>query len=143
MTLQLVGAIMGVIYSMMGFMNYGGVGWVDGLVVCICLILFSKAGASRGRFQAFYPKDVSKELEQAATDFIVVMCRMSAEQLEQFPIRQIKNKDNFKNLAVLAEFLKYLFAIMPDRKNMIITIDELSDLVENTAIEISKQIRAV
>jgi hypothetical protein len=42
---------------------------------------------------------------------------------------------------MIPEYVKYLFAIMPDRKNMVITMDELSELVENAEIEIAKAVR--
>jgi len=41
---------------------------------------------------------------------------------------------------MIPEYVKYLFAIMPDRKNMVITMDELSELVENAEIEIAKAV---
>ena len=66
---------------------------------------------------------------------------MSHEQLENFILRQIKLEENQKYLTMVPEFLKYLYAIMPDRKSMMITVDELSELVENSEIEVAKQLR--
>ena len=63
------------------------------------------------------------------------------EQLENFIIRQIKLEENQKYLTLVPEFMKYLYAIMPDRKSMMITVDELSELVENSEIEVAKQLR--
>jgi hypothetical protein len=42
---------------------------------------------------------------------------------------------------MVPEYVKYLYAIMPDRKNMMISVDELSELVENSEIEVAKQLR--
>ena len=66
---------------------------------------------------------------------------MSHEQLENFILRQIKLEENQKYLTMVPEFMKYLYAIMPDRKSMMITVDELSELVENSEIEVAKQLR--
>ena len=63
------------------------------------------------------------------------------EQLEQFVVRQIKVDRNQNFLSMVPEYVKYLYAIMPARKNMVITVDELSELVENSEIEVAKQLR--
>ena len=63
------------------------------------------------------------------------------EQMEHFLVRQIKLDRNRNYLSMIREYVKYLFAIMPDRKNMVITMDELSELVENAEIEIAKAVR--
>ena len=44
-------------------------------------------------------------------------------------------------MTLVPECMKYLYAIMPDRKSMMITVDELSELVENSEIEVAKQLR--
>ena len=69
------------------------------------------------------------------------MRHMSKEQLEQFIVRQIKVDRNQNFLSMVPEYVKYLYAIMPDRKNMVIEVDELSELVENSEIEVAKQLR--
>ena len=97
---------------------------------------------SRKRFKSFYPYDVSKELEANSTAFIAVKRRMSKDQLDHFLMRQVKNPRNSKVVQVIPEFIKYLYAIMPDRKNMIITVDELSEVMENIEIDIAKQLRS-
>ena len=84
---------------------------------------------------------MSKELEQYSTQFINVFRNMSMEQMEHFLVRQIKLDRNRNYLSMIPEYVKYLFAIMPDRKNMVITMDELSELVENAEIEIAKAVR--
>jgi hypothetical protein len=42
---------------------------------------------------------------------------------------------------MIPEFVKYLYAVMPDRKSMMISVDELTEVVENSEIEIAKQLR--
>ena len=141
MTLQLLGSITGAVYFLLGFMGVWGVHWIDGMVVCLVMLIFVRIAASRKQFQFFYPTDISKELEDCSTAFLNVMRNMSQEQLEQFLVRQIKLERNQKYLAMVPEFMKYLYAIMPDRKSMVITVDELSELVENSEIEVAKQLR--
>ncbi len=141
MTLQLLGSITGAVYFLLGFMGVWGVHWIDGMVVCLVMLVFVRIVASRKQFQFFYPTDISKELEDCSTAFLNVMRNMSQEQLEQFLVRQIKLERNQKYLGMVPEFMKYLYAIMPDRKSMVITVDELSELVENSEIEVAKQLR--
>ena len=141
MTLQLLGSITGAVYFLLGFMGVWGVHWIDGMVVCLVMLVFVRIAASRKQFQFFYPTDISKELEDCSTAFLNVMRNMSQEQLEQFLVRQIKLERNQKYLGMVPEFMKYLYAIMPDRKSMVITVDELSELVENSEIEVAKQLR--
>ena len=69
------------------------------------------------------------------------MSNMSQEQLENFLVHQIKLERNQKYLSMIPEFIKYLYAIMPDRKSMMISVDELSELMENSEIEVAKQLR--
>ena len=141
MTLQLLGSITGAVYFLLGFMGVWGVHWIDGMVVCLVMLVFVRIAASRKQFQFFYPTDISKELEDCSTAFLNVMRNMSQEQMEQFLVRQIKLERNQKYLGMVPEFMKYLYAIMPDRKSMVITVDELSELVENSEIEVAKQLR--
>ena len=66
---------------------------------------------------------------------------MSQEQLEHFLVRQIKLERHQNYLSLIPEFIKYLYAIMPDRKSMMISVEELSELMENSEIEVAKQLR--
>ncbi|MBF0351385.1 MAG: hypothetical protein HQM11_10165 [SAR324 cluster bacterium] len=141
MALQIIGVITGVLYLMASYQGMWGLHWMDGIFVCFGMYVFSKFAASRKRFKSFYPYDVSKELENCSTNFINILRRMSKEQLDHFLTRQIKNKRNEKVIQIIPEFVKYLYAIMPDRKNMILTVDELSEVMENIEIDIAKQLR--
>jgi hypothetical protein len=141
MTLQLLGSITGAVYFLLGFMGYLGVHWVDGFVVCLVMLVLVRILLSRKYLKLFYPTDISKELEDRSTAFINVMRNMSQEQMEHFMVRQIKLEHNQKYLTMVPEYVKYLYAIMPDRKSMMISVDELSELVENSEIEVAKQLR--
>ena len=141
MTLQLLGSITGAVYFLLGFMGYLGVHWVDGFVVCLVMLALVRILLSRKYLKLFYPTDISKELEDRSTAFINVMRNMSQEQMEHFMVRQIKLEHNQKYLTMVPEYVKYLYAIMPDRKSMMISVDELSELVENSEIEVAKQLR--
>jgi hypothetical protein len=140
-TLQLLGSITGAVYFLLGFMGYLGVHWVDGFVVCLVMLALVRILLSRKYIKLFYPTDISKELEESSTAFINVMRNMSQEQMEHFMVHQIKLESNQKYLTMVPEYVKYLYAIMPDRKSMMISVDELSELVENSEIEVAKQLR--
>ncbi|MGK5091508.1 hypothetical protein WDW89_05755 [Deltaproteobacteria bacterium TL4] len=141
MALQVIAVIIGVLYFMVGYLNLWNIHWLEGILVCFGMYVFGKVAGSRKRFKSFYPYDVSKELEGCSTTFIAVMRRMSKDQLDHFLMRQVKNKRNESVIQVIPEFVKYLYAIMPDRKSMIISVDELSEVMENIEIDIAKQLR--
>ncbi len=141
MTLQLLGSITGAVYFLLGFMGYLGVHWFDGFVVCLVMLGLVRILLSRKQLKLFYPTDISKELEESSTAFINVMRNMSQEQMEHFMVRHIKLERNQKYLTMVPEYVKYLYAIIPDRKSMMISVDELSELVENSEIEVAKQLR--
>ena len=126
---------------MLGFMGVWGISWIDGMVVCVVMLIFVRIVGSRKQLKFFYPTDISKELEECSTAFISVMRNMSQEQLENFLVRQIKLEENQNYLSMIPEFVKYLYAVMPDRKSMMISVDELSEVVENSEIEVAKQLR--
>ena len=140
-TLQLLGHITGAIYFMLGHMGVWGISWIDGIIVCLAMFILVRIVGSRKNMKLFYPTDVSKELEECSTTFISVMRNMSQEQLENFLVRQIKLEENQNYLSMIPEFVKYLYAVMPDRKSMMINVDELSEVVENSEIEVAKKLR--
>lgn len=140
--LQIIGIITGVLYFMAGYLELWEIQNLDGILVCLGMWVFAKFAGSRKNFKSFYPYDVSKELETNVNNFANVMRRMSKEQLDQFLMRQIKAKFNETVVQIIPEYIKYLYAVMPDRKNMVLTVDELSDLMENIEVDIAKQLRA-
>ena len=140
MTLQLIGAIIAVIYFLLGFMNQAGIDWIDGVFVCATLLIFSHFVTSRDRFSEYFPEDVSKELEQKSSQFIQIFKNMSGKQLEKFIIQQVRNDENERYLRMLPEYFKYLYAIMPDRRNMIVDTAALQQLVENSEVEIVRHL---
>jgi hypothetical protein len=143
LALQLTGSIIGACYFLLGYVGMYGIDWVNGTVVCITMLLFSRIMTSRKRFSDFYPKDVSKELETCSTGFIDVFKHMSRGQLELFLSKQIRFDRNQIYLKMLPEYVKYLYAIMPDRKSMLMDVKELSGLVESIEIDVSKKLRGM
>ena len=143
LALQLTGSIIGACYFLLGYVGMYGIDWVNGTVVCITMLLFSRIMTSRKRFSDFYPKDVSKELETCSTGFIDVFKHMSRGQLEFFLSKQIRFDRNQIYLKMLPEYVKYLYAIMPDRKSMLMDVKELSGLVESIEIDVSKKLRGM
>lgn len=140
--LQIISIIVGVAYFMAGYLQIWSLSNLEGILVCLGMWGFSKFAGSRKNFKTFYPYDVSADLEHNANRFTNVMRRMSKVQLDHFLTRQIKAKANESVVQLIPEYIKYLYAVMPDRKNMIVTVDELSDLIENMEVDIAKQIRS-
>jgi len=84
---------------------------------------------------------VSKDLEVVLGTVTPTLRKMSKEQMDAFMIRQIKDPANLSLLPILPEFFKYIFAVMPDRKNAILTAEEMKELLENIELDIARVIR--
>ena len=66
---------------------------------------------------------------------------MSKEQMDAFLIRQARDPSNVELLPVVSEFVKYVFAVMPERKSAVIQLDELSEIMENLELDIARAMR--
>ena len=75
--------------------------------------------------------------------FTPILRKMSKEQMDAFLVRQVREPDNHKLLHIVPEFIKYIFAIMPDRSNMIVTVEELGDVMENLEMDVARTVREV
>jgi hypothetical protein len=142
-TVQVLAILVGLIYFLAGYLNVYGMHWTEGIAVAFGMYLFARVAVSRRAFKRFFPHDVSKELETVVGSFTPTLRKMSKEQLDAFLIRQVRDPDNHKILHVVPEFIKYIFAIMPDRKNMIVTLDDLSDVMENLETDVARMLREV
>lgn len=140
-TLQVLAIVIGIMIFLMGYLGMAGMHWGEGIFVAFGMYLFARFAASKQSFKKFYPNDVSKELETVVGMITPVFRKMSKDQLQAFLTRQVKDPDNQKLLPLVPEFIKYLFAVMPDRRNMILQMDELSAVMEDIELEVARQIR--
>ncbi len=140
-TVQVTGIIIGVVFFLAGYLGLAGMKWWEGLLVAAGMYLYARFMCSRRAFNRFFPDDVSKELEVTVGSFTPTVRKMSKDQLDAFLIRQVKDSDNIELLPMVPEFLKYIFAVMPDRKNAVIALDELSEIMENLELDISRTMR--
>jgi hypothetical protein len=140
-TLQVICVVCGVLWFLAGYLGLGGFQWYEGLAVAVGMYLFARFSASRQAFRNFFPNDVSKDLQMMLGTVTPTLRKMSKEQMDAFMIRQIKDPANLPLLPILPEFFKYVFAIMPDRKNAILTMDETKELLENIETDIARVIR--
>jgi hypothetical protein len=140
-TLQVISVVIGVLWFLAGYLGLWGFMWYEGIVAAVGMYVFARFSASRGAFRSFFPHDVSKDLEVVLGTVTPTLRKMSKEQMDAFMIRQIKDPQNLSLLPILPEFFKYLFAVMPDRKNAILTADEVKELLDNVELDIARVIR--
>ena len=140
-TLQVMAVVMGVLWFLATYLSLGTSQWYEGVAVVAGMYLFARFSASRQAFRNFFPHDVSKDLELVLGTLTPTLRKMSKEQMDAFMIRQIKDPQNMSLLPVLPEFFKYVFAVMPDRKNAILTGDQIQELLENVELDIARVIR--
>ena len=140
-TLQVICVVCGVLWFLAAYLGIWGMQWYEGLAVAAGMYLFARFSASRQAFRNFFPNDVSKDLELVLGTVTPTLRKMSKEQMDAFMIRQIKDPANMSLLPILPEFFKYIFAVMPERNNAILTPEELKELLENIELDISRVIR--
>ncbi len=140
-TVQVISITVGIFYFLAGYIGVYGVQWWEGAIVTVGMYAFSRFMCSRNSFKRYFPTDVSKELEVVVGSFTPTVRRMSKEQLESFLVRQVRDRDSVDLLPIFSEFVKYLFAVMPDRKSAIVSLDELSEIMENVDLDIARTMR--
>ncbi len=140
-TVQVTGIVIGIGYFLVGYLGLYGMEWWEGVLVALGMYLYSRFICSRRAFARFFPTDVSKELEVTVGTFTPTVRKMSKEQMDGFLIRQVRDPSNVELLPIVPEFVKYVFAVMPERKNAVIQLDELSEIMENLELDIARAMR--
>jgi len=140
-TLQVTGIIIGIVYFLAGYLRLYSLTWWEGIVIALGMYLYSRFFVSRQGFRNFFPNDVSKELEVVLGSITPILRKMSKDQMDAFMVRQVKDPANVNLLPMLPEFFKYVFAVMPDRKNTIVTVDDMQEILENLEMDITRVIR--
>ena len=140
-TVQVTGIVIGIVYFLVGYLELYGMEWWEGVLVALGMYLYSRFICSRRAFARFFPDDVSKQLEVTVGTFTPTVRKMSKDQMDAFLIRQVKDTGNLELLPVVPEFVKYVFAVMPERKSAVIQLDELSEIMENLELDIARALR--
>ena len=140
-TLQVQSIVIGIVYFLAAYLGLYTLQWWEGIVVAAAMYVYSRFVVSRQGFVSFYPDNVSRELEVALGNITPVLRKMSKEQLDAFMVRQVKDPENNTLLPVLPEFYKYVFAVMPERANAIVTGDDIQQVLENLEMDIARVIR--
>ena len=140
-TVQVLAIVVGIIYFLVGYLGVLDLLWWEGIVIALSMYIYSRFMCSRRAFRRFFPDDVSKELEVVVGSFTPTVRRMSKDQLDSFLVRQVRDPDSVDLLPIFPEFVKYLFAVMPDRKAAIVTLDQLGEIMENVELDIARTLR--
>ncbi len=73
--------------------------------------------------------------------FTPTLRKMSRDQIDAFMNRQVRDPANLRIVTILPEFIKYIFAVMPDRRNVLIQREELGEVLQNVEVDIARLIR--
>ena len=65
-----------------------------------------------------------------------------AEQMNSFMLKQIKEPENSLLLHLLPEYVRYIFAVMPDRTEILMTKENINELMERLEVNLSKYQRS-
>lgn len=137
-TLQVLGFFMGIGSIGGGYLGLAPITLIEGIFVSILMFGFSKLICSRYFFAPFFPRDVTTELEQDVSAFTPVFRKMSLNQINAFMSKQIRSKENNMLLHLLPEYIKYIFAVMPDRNNILLSKEDINEFMERLEMNISK-----
>ncbi|MBU2513119.1 hypothetical protein KJ966_17395 [bacterium] len=137
-TLQIVAIFMGLGAVGVGFLEFGFITLFEGALVGLMMIGYAKAFCSRYVFKPFYPNDVTIELEKDVGAFTPVFRKMSFQQMNSFMQKQIKESDNALLLHLIPEYVRYIFAVMPDRSEILMTKENINELMEKVELNLSK-----
>lgn len=140
-TVQVLAVLVGILNFLAGYLGAGGMTWWEGLTVTAVMYLFARVFGARAYFRRFFPEDVSKELEVVIGSFTPTLRKMSKEQFDTFSYHQIRDRAVKSHLAIIPEFVRYVFAVMPERKNVIVQREELSDILQNMEMDIARILR--
>lgn len=137
-TLQIIAIFLGLGAVGVGFLELAPITLLEGLMIGGIMTGYAKLFCSRYIFNPFYPKDVTVELEKDVGAFTPVFRKMSLQQMNSFMLKQIKEPDNSLLLHLLPEYVRYIFAVMPDRSEILMTKENINELMERVEVNLSK-----
>jgi len=141
-TLQITSIFMGLGAVGLGFLGIGPLGLLEGLMVGALMVVYSQLFCSRTLFAPFYPKDVTVELQKDVGAYTPTFRKMSLDQMNSFMNRQLKESENALLLHLIPEYVKYIFAVMPDRNEILMSKENVNEFMERLEVNLSKIQRA-
>jgi hypothetical protein len=140
-TVQVLAVCVGILHFLMGYLGVLGMHWWEGIVVVVAMYVFARVVSSRQYFRRFFPDDVTKELEVVVGSFTLTFRKMSKEQLDAFMRRQVRDPQNLHHLALMPEFVRYVFAVMPDRQSILVQREQLAEILQAMEMDIARVLR--
>ena len=140
-TLQIIAISLGMAAIGTGFLGLSPLTLFEGIFIGLLMFLFAKTVCSRYFFGPYFPKDVTAELEGEVGTFTPTFRKLSLSQINAFMSKQIKHPTNAMLLHLLPEYVKYVFAVMPDRTDILLTKEEINEFMERMEVNLTKQQR--
>ena len=141
-TLQILAITLGMGAVGAGFLGLQPLSLLEGIFVGGLMIGFAKTVCSRYFFAPYFPKDATTELEKEVGAFTPIFRKFSLIQVNSFLSKQIKNPTNRLLLHLLPEYVKYIFAVMPDQNDILLSKEEVREFMERMEVNLSKQQRS-
>jgi hypothetical protein len=140
-TVQVLSVIVGICCFLTGYLGLIGMHWWEGVILAVAMYIFARIFGSRQYFRRFFPDDVTKELEVVVGSFTPTFRKMGKEQIDAFMHRQVRDPENLHHLPIMPEFVRYVFAVMPDRQNVVIEREDLGEILQNMEMDIARVLR--
>ncbi len=140
-TLQITAIFLGLGAVGAGYLGLAPINLIESIFIGIIMVGYAKLFCSRYIFNSFYPKDVTVELEKDVGAFTPIFRKMSFQQMNSFMVKQIKESENALLLHLMPEYVRYIFAVMPDRTEILLTKENINELMERLEVNLSKHQR--
>ncbi len=140
-TLQILAIFLGLGAVGAAFLGLAPLNLLEGLVIGGLMTGFAKLYCSRYVFNPFYPKDVTVDLEKDVGAYTPTFRKMSLMQMNAFLSKQIKAPENGMLLHLMPEYIRYIFAVMPDRNEILLSKDDINEFMERLEVNLSKHQR--
>ncbi len=99
------------------------------VIFSLLSILGGKLLCSKRFFVRFYPKNIKKELEKNMENCIYLFRKTSLDQINLFLNKQVQEPKNRKLLIMMPDFIKYLFDLMPNKKERVMSREQILDAI--------------
>ena len=141
-TLQVLAVSLGMGAVGTSFLGIQLLSLMEGIVIGALMTGFAKTICSRFFFSPFFPRDVTASLEKEVGAFTPIFRKFSLLQINSFMSKQIKDPENASLLHLLPEYVKYIFTVMPDRNDILLSKEEINEFMERMEVNLSKQKKA-
>lgn len=108
-------------------------------IFCLCMRFF----VNEKTLSHWYPKDQTAQLELDVSEVCRVMRKTSGDQLDSFLRRVVKESKEVQYLRLMPEYTQYIFSVIPHKKDILISQDQLEDTIGRLNAQVTQHSRMI